>query len=301
MRKNWLGLLVGIATLIFAVGQTRPDEAAFDIQMTRRAKVGDHYLSSRTIDESENTSVVMGGKKMPLEGTKFSTVLAAHITIETVDITGQVTGISAQIESFDQIAGDKRKALLKKGDDLRIDYTERGPSCTLKDGELSEEVREALAKFYPPRRDNEASEDDVFGTKDKQKIGASWPVHPDPFVKDAEVNSIKVDPKDVQGTTTLKEKTNVRGMPCLKLVGAITTKDFASAVPEGMTLHSSELVMHTEGNYPIDTSKPVLDWSVDLTIKLAMSGKQGKDAKKEVDFDVTSQRKETGSITLDSK
>lgn len=61
------------------------------------------------------------------------------------------------------------------------------------------------------------SDDEVFGTKRKMKIGGKWKCDPEKLAKFSSLGPGKVDPVDAKGECLLEDVVEVDGKPCLRI------------------------------------------------------------------------------------
>ena len=67
--------------------------------------------------------------------------------------------------------------------------------------------------------DDTLNDDDLLGTKEKKKVGESWPVTPENIPRDSERVNVMVKPEDVEGSFRLDGLQKVGDTEGLKLSG----------------------------------------------------------------------------------
>ena len=124
---------------------------------------------------------------------------------------------------------------------------------------VAENIKEALELFFDAdaRKEDEITDDEVFGTKERKKVGDTWPINAELAARQATAEGIKLDAGNVTGATTVVKKETVNGTPCLRLRSTMKATGFQMPMP-GMTLDQSKVAGVFEASFPIDPSLPCL-------------------------------------------
>jgi hypothetical protein len=125
-----------------------------------------------------------------------------------------------------------------------------------------EEDMMARSVLSLPKEDG-ISDDDLFGTRARQKVGGAWAVSPDKLVKSFAAQGSKVQRNNVSGTVRLKGVEYVDGIPCLRINGRAQITEFTvpqEDVPDGTRVKQARSEIKFTRLSPIDPSKySVLD------------------------------------------
>ena len=112
------------------------------------------------------------------------------------------------------------KNLLPPGTDVTVTYTDSQPAFALKKGGLLSD--DALIALQQGTKRMSLS-DTVYGTKDRKKVGESWPVDKSALPADRTKPGY-IDPALITGTVTLKTLRTIAGLECLQLDGSMITR-----------------------------------------------------------------------------
>ena len=135
----------------------------------------------------------------------------------------------------------------------------------------------------------------MYGTKDKQKVGGSWPVNREGIAKEAARVGIIVKPDDVEGSFRLDGLEKAGDVECLKVSGSLKMKTFTrkddddDGLPEGLTVESGSMEGKYGGLFPVDPSIGSLAESASMTFFSKVKGKTGPE-KQDVTIETKVQR-----------
>jgi hypothetical protein len=152
----------------------------------------------------------------------FAIELKATAEIVEVDDKGRDLKVTYVIEKCVKSAGEKDEEILPKGTVVTaaIAQSHKDTAYSIADGKkLTEEQKEALdlvADLPPP---NAALADDLYGPKEPQKIGDSWPVNASAMAEDLKRNDFQAKPDAISGTVKLNGLEKANGVQCLNITG----------------------------------------------------------------------------------
>ena len=112
--------------------------------------------------------------------------------------------------------------------------------------------------IYEPIHDADSTDDDMFGSTEKRKVGESWPVHADAMAKSISKGGMEIAAAAITGQTHLNGMESVNGTLALRGVqAAIDMKDpKPSNGPPGMTMEGSSIHGEFTGLFPLDPKAP---------------------------------------------
>jgi hypothetical protein len=101
------------------------------------------------------------------------------------------------------------------------------------------EVKEALAYVSGVGADEDASDDDIFGTSRRRSVGESWPVNTEPAARDlGRLLGVSIAARQISGQVTLAGQRTVDGIPCLEVRMALEINGLptpAAKLPPGFS------------------------------------------------------------------
>ena len=133
----------------------------------------------------------------------------------------------------------------------------------------SNEIAEVLSTLFVLPQ-SETTDDDVFGTKERKKVGDSWGVN---VVKAASSLSpeFKLAPEDMKGTTTLEKILEIDGVKCPWISGKLDINKASPPLPPGFVVEKSHISAAFAGVFPIDV---LLDYfSEEMSMRAAIEAK----------------------------
>jgi hypothetical protein len=271
---NTVLLLIPVCCFAFyARGEDYP------IKLSRPAKVGDksQVQVTFTVNRS-NSAKVEGADDVKEDKSSFKVDLAGVSETLAVDSHGEETKFTITIDKCVKTDGDKTADLIPKGHVLVAESKDKETEFTLKDGELSDEAKDALKSAIHAHVPDEPTDDEIFGTTERKKPGDTWPIHADALVKVLKRSDVKVDPKDISGTVKLVGSATHDGVPVLHIECDFEVRNLKVPAPAGGEQTQGLFRGSFAGMFPQDLSVPPLADSqaeeMQLTYKVPASDGQ---------------------------
>jgi len=171
------------------------------------------------------------------------------------------------------VSGGTTKELLPKGTVLVAERGAGGTTFQVDDAPAAADVGRLLKMLINLESDEGINDDAVFGTKQRRKVGETWPVNAEAMAADmAEKAHLKLDPKNVTGATKLAAIVQVDGRAAMQIATEFSIKDVAPNLPPGMVLDSSEFKATFGGVFPVDTAKRARNGKMTMAIRTSCSG-----------------------------
>ncbi len=121
--------------------------------------------------------------------------------------------------------------------------------------------------------DGSTTDDQVFGTTERKKVGDTWPVAVDFAVKKLREDKMPVDPANCTGSVTFLGLVKDQGMECQQIAAVMQMKDVAFPLPPGMAITSSSVVMKLDGLFPSDIKRPRTKQTMSMEANVQAGGK----------------------------
>ena len=227
----------------------------YEIRLNRPSAVGNVYEFSAAASSLEQATVAVPGRAPRGTSSSITAKLRGTVTVLDVDALKRESRIRLMVtECLASLDGAAEKELLAKGAEVIARRRE-----TLVDGkEAPPEIAKVLELFisFPG---TQVTDDDVFGTKERRKVGDSWSMDTAVAAQDLAARGIIVAPKDLRGSTKVETLIVVEGTPCLRLTAGM---EASGIVPPAMpfarvTLEKSAMTAGFSGDFPVDAR---LDW-----------------------------------------
>lgn len=251
-------LLVGCGAGSSAV---RPTEGeTFDVVLHRPAKAGDRARVEIIVVEEGQQSVQPQGN---VAQGRIRAELHGLLEVVEVDASGMPSRRKMMVEKLTIETEGQTADVLPEGTVVHIarPTAEDESPYSVENVEIDPEAAESLVNVLSlvlPVQDEGQTYDQHFGTSERQPIGASWPV-PAAFAESMNDEEKEVRASDFRGTTTLKGRSEVDGVPCLDIgIELELPWVVPKGLPETATINKGALSISIERSYPLDASKPAL-------------------------------------------
>jgi hypothetical protein len=285
-----------VAGLLVSVARADDDAETFEIRLDRPSKVGDKYGVSSLVATKTVSKITTEGEAQP-RTVRDSVGIHLEGEIEVLAVTprGAELKVACTVRKCTITDGGETHDVIPAGKVIFAEWKDDKTVYAVKlNGDKTAPIPERLAGLLDDvlriSNPDDQGNDAVFGTKEKQKPGATWPVNAEAAVKELEREGMKVAADDVSGSTKLVEKTKAGGLDCLKVETRFKAKN-ASGAGKGpakeMTLEQGELSVSVTSVMPIDPALPPVSDTGALKVKSVLKGKnpEGKAMTVEVEMD----------------
>ncbi|MCH2379392.1 MAG: hypothetical protein MK236_08225 [Pedosphaera sp.] len=261
----------------------------YTIQLHRPAKVGDQFRVEMTGSES-NTMTRKVGDMEDTEEKKWSAKLKGIVTVLKVNTVGSVVQMKLKVDSFTITEGKFTEEALEKGAVIKGEEKDDKNQFELWDenSKLGVPLQDGIAVdalkllFSLDDAEDKETDDDVFGTKDKKKVGDSWKINAKALAKSAKNDKVEIDPENVTGKMTLAGTVKAGGHKCLEMKGQFTVKGLKPPAdfPRNLRVTKSEMTGRVHSKIPVDTSLPEVENSMVVAMIMEVRNRRGQVAMK---------------------
>ena len=214
MTAGTLAWIAAVAIPLSALAAA--PEKDYEIKLHRPLKVGQQFKESavgrctkRQINQEPGTPPV-------IKKEEFTVELESEDKVLEVDKNGVPCRVALTVDKCDRLRGDERKPLLPKGAVLMASAGNVGSVSFEVEGKpVAPEVEDALQRVFQLNRDLPTN-DEVFGTARRRKVGDSWPINAEVFAKAITKQGLTVGPENVAGSARLVRTCRVDGADCLE-------------------------------------------------------------------------------------
>jgi hypothetical protein len=208
-------------------------------------------------------------------------------TAAVLEIDGKEAAIKIAftVERFTATRDGRTVDLLSPGSVIIADDRAQQP-ISLKGGTMDDNVREAFLMVHSVHKEGAATDDDIFGTKERKSIGDTWSINVARAFDSLKDDGIIVPPGHLSGRVTLLAKEKVGGIDCLSLRGELVADGiFSTRLPRDVTVDESKVQATFDGCYPIEESGLSFKEQTQFSMQAHVRTKQG------VTFDMMSSQK----------
>ena len=231
-------------------------EDAYEIRLARAMKAGDRFDISvkMALDDSLVTS--FDGADVEDDKTVAACRLTGELKIVSVTSKGQPMEVRLKLKTVECIQDGQPSAFFKVGDELHL-KKEEPDNVVEVNGEPAEDLQaQVIESILNVEGEGEVSDDDVFGTTEKVKVGAEWPLNAKAAVTDfARQGITELKPEDFKGATKLVQVTTFENQPALRvrMESKVNAKGAAlSSLPEGVKAVRFLAELSGEIDLPVD-------------------------------------------------
>ncbi|MBA4387325.1 MAG: hypothetical protein C0404_05045 [Verrucomicrobia bacterium] len=283
------GSVVGILIAQLLVGQAVVAQE-YEIRLHRALDVGQKYnVVSKGSIRMDMIMNAAGEDDAEGVGDKTSFDLDFDVEVLAVNAKKAPTSVKAVVNKFTtqvKSTGEKTVAI-KKGAVITGKVVDGEEEFEVDGEELDEEgVASKIVSSTLSLADNDFTDDDTFGTKNKVKVGDKWDVNAAMAAEDLKSSDIEVRKEDIKGSCTLKELVDVEGQKCLRIEADMMASSMKVPSLSGMKVNKASFRATMKGLFPVDTAKLPVEESIKVTMNITMAGPA---------------RKGEPAVTIDSK
>ena len=266
-------------------------EETYVIRLTRPRQVGDRYRLDANGVNRERTRVTVGGRTTKNEETEVSVHLVAVATVLAVDAKSVATRIEYRVESCRRTSAGKTDEVLPAGRKI-IAETVNGKSTFTADGAQpwTGDTREALNVVITPHEPGSATEDEIFGTAGRKRVGDKWGINAATAALDFSKRGIPVSATGIRGSVQLDRVRTLGAMKALEISARLRVEGMKIPAPEGMALEKAVMEADFTDLVPADPqSRSLLPDKLRFQMNALMSG-QKPDTGEKIAFEFSMER-----------
>ncbi len=253
-----------------AAGAPAPDYA---VRLTRPSAVGDTRLAVGSLQSDDHLTGSRDGTPSDQRQTATIRYVVATEILE-VSPKGNAQRATLTVRKLTKESAGISLELAKPGAVVSARLAGRERVFELLGARLAPDVQQALAAAVPLRADDEPTDDDLFGSARRRRVGESWPANGELFASFG-ATSLTFDPKDVTGTVTLGAVRPVHGQSCLEVRWKLDARHGAfkpGGLPLGFTGTTSSMSVAGSVLVPVDPALPLAGREAAITAVADIGG-----------------------------
>lgn len=260
----------------------------YAIQLNRSIKVGYKYAIEATGLDEQMMSMSVNGQAMPARNFAYTLSLKAKAEVLTTTKNGREQKTRFVITKATRTSAGQESDLLAAGTELIAERVGLKTTYVAAGMPVSPEVAKALEVIITMESDETTTDDDVFGTKERKKIGDSWPINSAAGAADMNKRGgMKVDPANLTGKTTFVELSKLPQGEALRIASEMSMKNVSVPLPPGVSVTKGGFHASMAGIFPVDSTQRALKKSMSMDGALECAGKNGD---KEIAMSMTMKR-----------
>lgn len=247
-----------LAALAFAAPALMADED-YVVRLTRPKKVGDRYRLDAKGTSRERQRVTVGDRSPQDDEKELSVHLVAEAKVLAVDARLEASRIEYRIESCRKSSSGKTEDVLPAGRTV-VAESRGGETVYTLDGDQSPsaETVEALKVVISAHDPNTPSDDEIFGTRERKRVGDKWGINAAAAARDLSKKGLSVSAEDVGGGAQVNRVRTVDAVKVLDVSVHFRAEKLAIPLPQGMRLEKASLEADFTGIVPADPQSRLL-------------------------------------------
>lgn len=243
------------------------------IALMRPAKVSEAYHMQATCRQTEKMKRIRDGQEQN-KNVEYSLELEADVRILEVSKTGDATKFLLTVTNFTKTQ-DAVKTILIPKDSLVTGYLDdSGYRFTVIGKSLDPRTQQALCAVVQLGKGGRWSDDEVYESKEPQKVGNSWKINSTVAARNLAKTGVNVQADSITGTATLKQVLEIEGTPCFKVYGEMSIRGMSMPSIPDFEVESAEMHMTYSATFPVDITKGRLQESQEMRMTCSIRGKQ---------------------------
>ncbi|MEM1251547.1 MAG: hypothetical protein AAGI69_03870 [Cyanobacteria bacterium P01_H01_bin.21] len=171
----------------------------YQIQIARPYEVGNIFNFATRGTESISYAVLQNNQEIDRNQESSTLELQASVTVLDVNLDQQMTSVSFDVVQSKLINGETESVPFSQGTNI-LAFVQDGNTIFEIDGEtITEDLEGILSVSIDLLDEGGPSDDEVFGTPNRQQVGSSWNVNSEA----ASATFENVEPQDISGSITL--------------------------------------------------------------------------------------------------
>jgi len=255
------------------VGQEAAPAREYAVRLTRAAAAGEKRLAVGSLSTDDHLSGTKSGERSDERQTSIIRYVVAA-EIEEVSPKGNALRATITVRRLVKESGGVSLELAKPGAVITARLAGRERIFELLGARLAPDLQQALAAAVPLRADDESTDDDLFGTAQRRRVGESWPANTQLFAGSGAA-SVTFDPRNVTGTVTLAGVKPAGGQPCLEVRWKLEARHGTwkpGSLPPGFAGTNSSMSVAGSALVPVDTALPAAGRDASLALVADISG-----------------------------
>ena len=252
MRKGTLWLVAAVTALAVAWPAGAAPEATYAIRLARAQTVGSRFAVSVKGRQHKKERVTMAGRVVTDTDTTVDVEVDAYAEVLAVDGKQQGTRMSYTIDRAQRTEKAQTTALLARGRVVVVEHKDGHAVFTIDGERPPRNIEEALGIVISAHEPNSATDDEIFGTKDRKRVGDEWGINTEAAAKDFTSRGVKIEPQNITGATKLVAAKTHEGVKVVELTGKLRIANMSLPLPAGAQVERSQVEALFWGLFPQD-------------------------------------------------
>jgi hypothetical protein len=268
-------LLLAAASAVFAAED-------YAILLTRSEKVGDRYRIDARGRSRQQQRISLGGKAAGNEDKQLDVHLVALATVLAVDEKLEASRVEYRVESCRQSSSGKtEEVVVPPGTKILAESRDGETTFTVAGRPVPSEVEEALKVVISVHSSDSPTDDEVFGTRERKRVGDKWGIHAADAAQNLSRSGLHVSADDLKGSVRLDGLRTLDAIQALEISAHIRADKISIDAPRGMRIESGLLEADLSGFIPVDPkSRERLSDKMQMKMSVRVGGQKPETGEK---------------------
>lgn len=240
----------------------------FAIRLVPAEKVGLKYQVTGRLNEFGRQTLVMEGNPTRQEAVTNIWNFEGKVEVLEVDSERQVaTKMTIAVKKMTLSQNGTSKEVLPEGSVITGSLKDGKKAFEVNGQALEASASRALKEFIYMYDKNESTDDVIYGTKDRKKVGDAWPINVEAARKALTDKDVNVTDDDLSGQTKVEAIEEVDGQKCIKVTGTMMLKKLMPKLPPGLVFQKGEGQTKVTTHYSLKDNRrvqAVLDYKMQI-------------------------------------
>lgn len=254
MRKGtlWIAVTVAAALATGAWPAGAAPDTTYAIKLARPQAVGNRFTVSVKGRQHKKERVSMSGRVVTDTDKTVDVELDAIAEVLAVDSKQQGIRMAYTVARAQQTENAQTTEFLARGRVVVVEHRDGRTQYTVDGERPPRNVEEALGIVISAHEPNSATDDDIFGTRERKRVGEEWGINAEAAAKDFTSRGVKIDAQAITGSTKLVSAKTHEGTKVLELQGKIRIGNLNLPLPAGAQVERSHVEALFWGLFPQD-------------------------------------------------
>jgi hypothetical protein len=250
-----MNVIRSLVALLFLAGVAFGQDT-YTVRLARPVKIGERFkVSARAAVLSKTTREV---EKVPeeVDDVNLACKVSGELTVLAVTTKGMASELSLKIDSAETFDDGEPAEIFSSGDVIALKKGAEDNVATVNGEEPDDQQSELIDVLMSVAGDDEATDDEAFGTGEKVKVGDEWAAHRDVLAREMARQDIRgLKPADLTAYTKLLSTTTVNGEPALRVscnMSFANQKARMRKLGDGLKAENVSADVHSEVDVPVN-------------------------------------------------
>jgi hypothetical protein len=247
---------------------TNSNAQDYEIRLHRALNAGAKYRIVASGQAFERIGLFTGGKQFDQKEEDISFDLDATATALAVDSLGRPTHYTLTIEKFVVSPEGGNRLTLERGTVITGRLEGQRVVLTTGDTPLNALAAKTIGILLPAPT-SKGTDDDVFGTRERKKVGDTWPINAEAAARYlGEMLKTGINSSNIKGETTLARAGTGAAGEVVMINSTFSMDGFSTTLPDGGKILKGQMNASYLGQLPTDPRRLPFNTTMKMTMDI---------------------------------